>query len=233
MLSKIKISGMGARPLGGEREKMGTIKKDYAASLIIGVASAALSVIMVSNFGIKSPLVYLTVIVALLVLPPLGVLIARLIGKKSHGLYQFIKFAETGGLNTFVDFGVLNFLILITGFSAGLYYSVFKGISFTAAVINSYFWNKHWVFESKEKGKKEEKEFLKFVLVSISGFVINVSVASLIVYLAHGMTSPSPKIIANGAAAFAFILTMAWNFLGYKLLVFVKPQKTNGKKASA
>lgn len=203
---------------------MGDSKKDYKASLIIGAAAAALSVIMVNNFEVKNPVIYVLVALVLLVLPPVGIFAARLIGKKMPGIYQFIKFGETGGLNTFVDLGVLNLLILVTGLSAGIYYSIFKGISFVAAIINSYFWNKHWVFESKAKGESQEKEFAKFIMVSIGGFVVNVAAASLIVYLAKNPTA-NPKIIANAAAAVAFMLTMAWNFLGYKLVVFVKPKK--------
>ncbi|MEK7447317.1 MAG: GtrA family protein [Patescibacteria group bacterium] len=203
---------------------MGDSKKDYKASLIIGAAAAALSVIMVKNFGVTNPATYVLVAVMLLILPPVGIFVARLVGKKIVALYQFIKFAETGGLNTFVDLGVLNLLILITGLSAGIYYSLFKGISFVSAVINSYFWNKHWVFESKEKGEAGEKEFAKFIMVSIGGFIVNVSAASLIIYLAKGSSMES-KTLANVAALIAFVLTMAWNFLGYKLVVFVKPKK--------
>lgn len=205
-----------------ERKQMGDLKKDYKASLVIGVFAAALSVIMVKNFGIANPVIYVSVALTLLVMPPLGIAAARFIGKKAPTFYQFIKFAETGGLNTFVDLGVLNLLILATGFSAGIYYSVFKGISFIAAVTNSFFWNKHWVFESKAKGKKEEKEFAKFIVVSVGGFLVNVTVASLVLFLSKKSSTLDPKIIANVAAAIAFVMTMMWNFLGYKLVVFVK-----------
>ncbi len=205
---------------------MDNVKKDYLASLIIGAVAAALSVIMVNNFGLKSPSIYVAVAVALFVLPPIGIFVARLIGKKSQNLYQFIKFAETGGLNTFVDLGVLNLLILFTGLSGGIFYSIFKGTSFTVAVINSYFWNKHWVFESHIKGGiRQEKEFARFVTVSVGGFIINVIVATLIVFFGKNMMSLSPKILANVGAAIAFIITMLWNFFGYKLIVFVKPKK--------
>jgi len=204
---------------------MGDSKKDYKASLIIGIVAAALSTVMVKNFGIESPMVYMAVALALLVMPPVGIFVARFIGKKTISLYQFIKFAETGGLNTFVDLGVLNLLILITGLESGIYYSIFKSISFVSAVINSYFWNKHWVFESKAKGRKEEKEFAKFLIVSAFGFGINVGTASAILYFTKDSSSLDPKVMANIAAAIAFIMTMAWNFLGYKLVVFVKPKK--------
>ena len=114
---------------------------------------------------------------------------------------------------------------MATGFSAGIYYSIFKGTSFIAATLNSYFWNKKWVFESKVRGEKQEKEFAKFIAVSGSGFLVNVGVASLIVFLTKDSTTIDPKVMANIAAATAFIMTMAWNFLGYKLIVFVKPRK--------
>ncbi|RJO61464.1 GtrA family protein [candidate division WS5 bacterium] len=205
--------------------KMGDSKKDYKASLIIGVVAGILSVPVVNNFGVTNPVMYAIIALALFAMPPIGMAIARFIGKKSLSLYQFIKFAETGGLNTFVDLGVLNLLILISGISAGLYYSVFKGISFVAAILNSYFWNKHWVFESKAKGESGEKEFAKFIAVSGGGFLVNVGVASLIVFLTKDSTAIDPKIMANIAAAIAFIMTMMWNFLGYKLVVFVKPKK--------
>ncbi len=204
---------------------MGDLKRDYKASLIIGILAAALSVPIVYNFNITNPAIYALVVLILLAAPPIGILLARIIGKKITALYQFIKFAETGGLNTFVDLGILNILILITGFSGGIYYSIFKGTSFIAATLNSYFWNKHWVFESKAKGEKREKEFAKFIAVSGSGFLVNVGVASLIVFLSKDSANIEPRVIANIAAAIAFIMTMAWNFLGYKLIVFVKPGK--------
>ncbi len=204
---------------------MDTVKKDYLASIIIGAVAAVLSVIMVNNLGFQSLKVYMLAALILLIMPPAGILVARLIGRKSHSLYQFIKFAETGGLNTFVDLGILNLLILMTGLSGGIFYSIFKGTSFTVAVINSYFWNKHWVFESHIKGGvRQEKEFAKFVTVSVGGFLVNVLVASAIVFFGKSAINLTPKLMANLGAAIAFIVTMMWNFFGYKLIVFVRPK---------
>ena len=69
--------------------------------------------------------------------------------------------------------------MLLSGLSAGAGYSGFKGISFIAAVVNSYFWNKYWVFASTGKNKKGE--FLKFFIISAIGFGINVGIASFAV----------------------------------------------------
>lgn len=208
---------------------MGSAKRDYTASLIIGILAALLSKIMIDNLNIDVP--YLLVAGALFVACPAGIFIARLLGKKVLTLYQFVKFGETGGLNTFVDLGILNLLILVTGFSTGIYYILFKGISFVCAVTNSYFWNKHWVFEAKKGKVADEGEMLKFFAVSITGFIINITVAALFVTIGRDIISVGDKLMANMGAAVAFIATMMFNFVGYKLFVFAKA-KVKGKNVS-
>ncbi len=239
---KIKLS-----PLTNEvkEKQMGDSKKDYKASLILGALAAVLSLVTINNLGISesviarfnlsipSSMITLIIMAVIFIACPAGIFVARLIGKTVLSLYQLIKFAETGGLNTFVNFGVLNLLMWVTNLSTGIYYSIFIAVAFTAAVINSYLWNKHWVFKSKAKGSSQEKEFAKFVTVSLIGGLITVVSASLIQHFSRNSTNLNPKLMGNIAAAIAFIITMAWNFLGYKLVVFVKPQKVNGKKTEA
>ncbi len=128
-----------------------------------------------------------------------------------------------------IDFGVLNLLIFIFEISTGIYYSVFKGISFIVAVTNSYFWNKLWVFrEVGPKGKvkipQSKGEFLRFLAVTLFGFGINVGLASLVVYLSSlgHPTGVWEKYWANIGAAFGSLIAMIWNFAGYKLWAFKK-----------
>ncbi|MDO8507490.1 MAG: GtrA family protein [bacterium] len=216
---------------------MGDSKKDYKASLLLGALAAVLSKTMIDNIGLSQKIInflhldlspsFVTILIMIFIFIacPVGIFIARLIGKKSMSVYQIIKFGETGGLNTFVDMGIFNLLIFATGTSTGFIVSIgFKGISFITAVINSYFWNKHWVFESKAKNKSGEREFAKFMAVSAGGFIVNISVASLILTLAK-RSGVNSIIMANIAGFAAIALTMVWNFLGYKLVVFVKPKK--------
>lgn len=143
------------------------------------------------------------------------------IPQKYLGLYQFFKFALVGVINTSVDFGVLNLLIFATGHSSGIYYSIFKGLSFTAAVINSYFWNRFWTFKDR-KEKDPAAQFGKFILISVVGFGINVGVASLIVNVLGPQFGISPKIWANVGALLAIAVSWVWNFSGYKFWAFRK-----------
>lgn len=136
---------------------------------------------------------------------------------------QASKFVLVGILNTFIDFTVLNLLIFLTDIASGVGYSIFKGVSFIVAVINSYFLNKFWTFKSASDGKK--KEFIQFLAVSIGGFGINVGIASLIVNVVakqFSYSGVSETIWANIGALIATFCAMVWNFLGYKFIVFKK-----------
>ena len=131
---------------------------------------------------------------------------------------QFIKFLLVGVLNTGIDFGVLNLLMFSTGITSGIYYSVFKAISFICSVTNSYIWNKRWTFK---KGKSlEKKEFSKFFIISLMSFGVNICVASILVNIIGPIGGISPYVWANISALAAAGFTTLINFFGYKYLVF-------------
>ncbi len=137
---------------------------------------------------------------------------------------QAVKFILVGILNTLIDLGVLNLLIFLTGIASGFGYSAFKGISFIVAVINSYILNKFWTFKSAG-GNQAAREFGQFFIVSAIGFGINVGVASLVVNVIgnpFAFSGISDKIWANVGALSATFCAMAWNFIGYKFMVFRK-----------
>ena len=122
-------------------------KIDVIISLIIGVIIGIFFLIILKGIGIEIPFIWLLPII----FPGLalfGMLVASLLGKRFLVFLQAGKFLLVGALNTFIDLGVLNMLIWISGIAAGAWYIVFKSISFLVATVNSYFWNKHWTFEA-------------------------------------------------------------------------------------
>lgn len=193
-------------------------KIDILAALIIGEASALLALVIFKNIRLEIPFFW-SLMIILPILTLFGLWIASLIGKKFLILWQAAKFALVGILNTLVDLGVLNVLSLILGITTGLGFSVLKGISFIVAVTNSYFWNKFWTFRKKES-TEPKKEFTQFFIVSLIGFGINVGVASLVVIVIGPQFGLSEKIWLNIGAITAAFFGMAWNFLGYKFIVF-------------
>lgn len=201
-------------------------KSDAIAILIIGEIIAVFLIFVLKNLGHFSGLAWLL----LIILPLLAIIclaISSFLGKKIPVIFQFAKFISVGLANTAVDFGVLNILIFLSGIAGGLVYSVFKGISFIAATIHSYFWNKFWTFRAKNVVEKN-KEFLQFFLVSLVGFAINVGIASIVVNVVGVRFGISSKVWANIGAACGSIVGLAWNFLGYKFIVF--KQKNNGQQ---
>lgn len=166
-----------------------------------------------------------------------------LIGKKIVVIRQAGKFILVGGLNTLMDWGILSFLIflfrnsfntdskdvLLIVFSITIiYYSLFKGISFILATVNSYIWNKLWTFKRKTT-EKLSREFIQFVVVTLLGFLINVGIASLIFKFISPVAGLNNDQWAIISAAIATFISMIWNFLGYKFIVFDTKSKTETK----
>ena len=164
---------------------------------------------------------------------------AYIISKKIAVVSQVAKFVLVGGLNTLVDWGILSFLIfafrnagigsnktMVEVFSVAIvYYSLFKAISFIIATTNSYVWNKFWTFKRKTT-EKLGREFTQFIIVSIVGFLINVGIASGIFKFIAPIAGLNNDQWGLVAAAIATVISMAWNFIGYKFIVF-ESKKTN------
>jgi putative flippase GtrA len=124
-----------------------------------------------------------------------------------------------GLVNTAVDLAVLNALIFLTHLGRnGIWFSVFKAISFLVAVLNSYFINHSWTF-GRSGGERSVSQAGQFLAVSLVGAVINVSSASYVATFItpiHGIEKYWPSIAALAGTASALI----FNFLGYKHIVF-------------
>jgi dolichyl-phosphate beta-glucosyltransferase len=193
-------------------------KTDILSALIIGEFSAWLFLVISENIRLTFNYWWLFPII-LPILALFGLWFSFWLGKKILVIFQAAKFALVGILNTLIDLGLLNFLIFISGINKGLGYSIFKGISFTVAVINSYFWNKFWTFR-KSKTAQTGKEFMQFLIVSLIGFGFNVGIASLVVNIIGVQFGLSKEIWANIGAISATTFAMLWNFVGYKFIVF-------------
>ncbi|MCX7589448.1 MAG: GtrA family protein [Patescibacteria group bacterium] len=201
-------------------------KNDLKLVTIIGALVGILVQPMIQNL-INEPTIFLRIgaFVVFFILAPLALIIAYLIGKIFPILYQFAKFSAVGTLNSFVDFGVLNLLIWITNINIGWWYTIFKAISFLSGTTNSYFWNRYWTFESKDKPRLNEAT--KFYSIAIIGGFLNISVASFIV---NGITRPdyiSSNLWANIGALCGIFSALLWNFIGYKFIVFKKNNVKN------
>lgn len=195
-------------------------KSDAIISIIIGFLNGIIFLGILKNIKVEIPYIWLLPIVGPLA-AFFGMRIASYIGRKILIVLQAARFLLVGTLNTFVDLGILNILIWISGIAAGPLYSVFKGISFIIATIHSYIWNKYWTFEKKEKAPGP-KEFSKFLVITAVGFFLNVGIASLVVNVIGPQFGITQTAWASVGAFTATIFAWIWNFLGSKFVVFKK-----------
>jgi len=128
---------------------------------------------------------------------------------------QIIKFSITGLLNTIIDFSALNFLVQIFAWSV----IPANTVSFSLAVINSYFLNKYWTF--KDKHPVHIKQFSIFVGVSLIGL----GLSNLLIYTGLQIFQAYDFGLAfawhyNIAKAVSALIVLIWNFLASKFWVF-------------
>jgi len=202
-------------------------KSDVFSALIIAEVDAWLILAISQNLKTEIakvaflPMLIKTLPILLPLLALAYIFFASFLKEKIPSLFQFVKFTLVGTLNSFLDLGILNLLIALFGITSGILYSLFKIISATISITNSYFWNKFWSFEKKETGVKVE-EYSKFYLVSAIGFLLNVGVASFVVNIIKPQFGLSGALWANIGAVIAILCVISWNFSGYKFLVFKK-----------
>jgi len=133
--------------------------------------------------------------------------------------WQVTKFTAVGALNVAIDFGILNFLSLVTGVVAGAGVGGLNAVGFIVALSNSYVWNKWWVFE--HSGNPKGEELARFFIVNVSALVfVSASLAALTgLGRPWGLTVPEWE---NAGKAGLTLLAAAGTFSGLKFLVFKK-----------
>jgi putative flippase GtrA len=139
---------------------------------------------------------------------------------------QFGKFFIVGVLNTIIDLGVLAVLTIIMGTPlSSLEFAACKIISFSCALINSYFLNKYWVFRSDAHVRSAESgitEKARFAAVSSIGLIINTIFASVAFRIGSEVVSDMHLLVVEIAGLVGTAAALTWNFVGYKFIVFKK-----------
>ncbi|NTW14173.1 MAG: GtrA family protein [Candidatus Moranbacteria bacterium] len=209
-------------------------KGDYEASIVAGLLIGLLALPILSTarpdlYGKMSVVVPLFFLIA----SPAGIFIASKLSRKIPIVWQLAKFVLIGGLNTLVDIGILAALMALFQKTSGIdpdsviakvgivtisFFVVYKAVSFLIANISSFFWNKYWTFSGNSS--KSGRQFVQFLTVSIIGFLINIFFSSYIFNSVHPVIGMNPSQWGLVCGAFGSIAGLAWNFVGYKFIVF-------------
>jgi len=195
-------------------------KKDFLASVLAGFLIGLFSFPVTVNLLGDRKLLIFSIAIGLWVLTVVGIGVAGFLGRWLKILFEIAKFGVVGILNTLIDFGVLNLLSYLTKVFGGLALIPLNVISFSVAVVNSYLWNKHWTFKTGGLSQKG-KEFAGFVAVSVIGAFLNTATVYLLTTLVFfdGLIFSS-ELRLNLAKLAATLVSLTWNFVGYKFFVF-------------
>lgn len=130
---------------------------------------------------------------------------------------RFLRFAAVGVFGAIVDFGTFNILSGFIGINAVLA----SILSFIAAIINNFIWNRYWTYPDS-RSKPIVQQIVLFTVISLIGLLIRTPVfAFLEVRLTDLFSSLDISLLGvfdpeflghNIALAIAVILVMFWNF---------------------
>jgi putative flippase GtrA len=140
---------------------------------------------------------------------------------------RFLKFCVVGVIGAVVDFGSFNVFANILGVQS----VIASMMSFTAAVISNFLWNRYWTYPDS-RSKNVTSQAVQFGLVSLIGLAIRTPLYALtesafirfasnwlpqlrdpVSLLSNYLEMLSPVVMGrNLALALAVIVVLFWNF---------------------
>ena len=126
--------------------------------------------------------------------------------RKPHNWVQLGKFLLVGLSGYVVNLAVFTLSLEVLG----VHHIAAATIAFGVAVMNNFWWNRHWTFAAGEGHAGFQAA--RFFAVSVTAFLIQVAMLELLVTQAE-----LPKVLAQ---AISLVLATPVNFVGNKLWSF-------------
>ena len=126
--------------------------------------------------------------------------------RKPSNWIQLVKFGIVGASGYFVNLAVFAILVEV----AGVHHIPAAIGAFCVAVMNNFFWNRHWTFRATHGHAGFQAA--RFFAVSLGALGVNLLVLALLVDVASAPELPSQ--------ALAVAIAMPFNFVGNKLWTF-------------
>lgn len=131
--------------------------------------------------------------------------------RREKVLGQILRFGIVGVLNTLVDYGIFNLLHGVFGVPI----LIASPIGVAVGILNSFLWNKHWTF-SAGRSAAWKREAAVFLVVSLIGLALN----TLGLWVLNHIFGDTSLLAVNLQKLGASIISLTWNFLGYRYLTF-------------
>jgi putative flippase GtrA len=139
---------------------------------------------------------------------PLAQRVMRAMGQTENWL-ELLRFALVG-----ISGYVVNLVVFGLATGAGADHRLGATVAFAVAVTNNFVWNRGWTFPASHG--RVHHQALRFLIVSLAGFGVNIAVLEALVVGADLAELP--------AQALAVAVAMPVNFLGNRQWTFKRPR---------
>lgn len=161
------------------------------------------------------------------------------VGMNAKEAERFFKFAVVGAFGFIVDFTIFNLLLIpltalfgaetslhetLVGYGLGdeqiiaLAGTVAGTISFLAAIVSNFTWNRYWTYPDS-RSKSFRRQFAQFVFVNLLGIFIRIPLMALTTPFFINFVASMPALAdyatrlgSNLALILVVVIVMFWNF---------------------
>jgi putative flippase GtrA len=126
--------------------------------------------------------------------------------RKPHNWVQLLKFCAVGASGYVVNLSV--FALCVEGL--GMHHLAAATAAFVVAVLNNFWWNRHWTFHARSGHAGFQAA--RFFTVSVVAFLFAASILELLVSVAEMPELPAQAISIVMATPLNFVGNKMWSF---------------------
>jgi putative flippase GtrA len=126
--------------------------------------------------------------------------------RQPHNWVQLVKFCLVGGSGYAVN--LATFAVCVG--PLGMHHLLAATCAFVVAVLNNFWWNRHWTF--KARSGHAGFQAARFFAVSVAAFVVAASILELLVSVAGMADVPAQAISIVAATPLNFVGNKMWSF---------------------
>src|SRR5215211_8041988 len=126
--------------------------------------------------------------------------------RRQHNWVQFVKFCTVGASGYAVNLAVFAFCVEVIS----LHHLGAATVAFVVAVMNNFWWNRHWTFQAG--GGHAGFQAARFFTVSIAAFLFAAAMLELLVSVVGVAELPAQAISIVVATPLNFIGNKMWSF---------------------
>lgn len=126
--------------------------------------------------------------------------------RKPGNWMQLLKFCAVGASGYVINLCVFAFAVEVLG----LYHLLAAALAFMVAVMNNFWWNRHWTFGAADGHAGFQAA--RFFAVSLLAFVFNAVVLEVLVSSAGMAELPAQAIAVAAATPLNFVGNKMWSF---------------------